>query len=201
MAEEFKSLKGHLLLDGGKLRGSFFHRTVVLICQHDAEGAMGLVLNRASGKNVGEMIVADMADSLKKQPLFLGGPVQPQALSFLHTDEFLFNANVLPSLNLGHSLDDLVELGESFSTTQQVRAIWDELRAREIVVHRDPTIDSEEGWAQSLLAGGADVAELVELILIRGARPLPRLELQQLREAEHRVQRRAQLVAHARQEL
>ena len=53
MAEEFKSLKGHLLLDGGKLRGSFFHRTVVLICQHDAEGAMGLVLNRASGKNVG----------------------------------------------------------------------------------------------------------------------------------------------------
>jgi len=121
MAEEFKSLKGHLLLDGGKLRGSFFHRTVVLICQHDAEGAMGLVLNRASGKNVGEMIVADMADNLKKQSLFLGGPVQPQALSFLHTDEFLFNANVLPSLNLGHSLDDLVELGESFSTTQQVR--------------------------------------------------------------------------------
>jgi putative transcriptional regulator len=121
MAGKFKSLKGQLLLDGGKLRGSFFHRTVVLICQHDAEGAVGLVLNRTSGNNVGEMIVADMVDSLKEQPLYLGGPVQPAALSFLHSDQFLLNANVMPNLNLGHSLDGLVEIGESFSSTQQVR--------------------------------------------------------------------------------
>ena len=121
MAGKFKSLKGQLLLDGGKLRGSFFHRTVVLICQHDAEGAVGLVLNRTSGNKVGEMIVADMVDSLKEQPLYLGGPVQPAALSFLHSDHFLLNANVMPNLNLGHSLDGLVEIGESFSSTQRVR--------------------------------------------------------------------------------
>ena len=130
MAEEFKSLKGHLLLDGGKLRGSFFHRTVVLICQHDAEGAMGLVLNRASGKNVGEMIVAAMADNLKKQPLFLGGPVQPQALSFLHTDEFLFNANVLPSLNLGHSLDDHRVVADFNAPDPGIGAVRKILRSR-----------------------------------------------------------------------
>ena len=52
MPGDFKSLKGQLLLDGGKLRGSFFYRTVVLICQHDPEGAFGLTLNRASGKNI-----------------------------------------------------------------------------------------------------------------------------------------------------
>lgn len=121
MAGKFKSLKGQLLLDGGKLRGSFFHRTVVLIFQHDAEGAVGLVLNRTSGNKVGEMIVVDMADSLKEQPLYLGGPVQPAALSFLHSDQFLLNANVMPNLNLGHSLDGLVEIGESISSTQQVR--------------------------------------------------------------------------------
>ena len=121
MADNFKSLKGQLLLDGGKLRGSFFHRTVVLICQHDPEGAFGLVLNRTSGKDVGELIVADMPDSLKKQPLFLGGPVQPSALSYLHSDDFLLNANVMANLNLGHSLDDLVEIGQAFSATQQLR--------------------------------------------------------------------------------
>ncbi|PYM12912.1 MAG: hypothetical protein DME18_10210 [Verrucomicrobia bacterium] len=121
MADEFKSLKGQLLLDGGKLQGSFFHRTVVLICQHDPEGALGLVLNRGSGKNVGDMIVADMEDSLRKQPLYLGGPVQPSALSFLHSHNFLLNGNVMSNLNLGHSLDDLVEIGQSFSPTQQVR--------------------------------------------------------------------------------
>ena len=66
-SEEF--LKGQLLLDSGQLGGSFFQRTVVLICQHDAEGAFGLVLNRATGSQVGEMIVADLPDSLKTAPL------------------------------------------------------------------------------------------------------------------------------------
>ena len=121
MEDNFKSMKGQLLLDGGKLRGSFFHRTVVLICQHDPEGAFGLVLNRSSGKEVGELIVADMPDSLKKLPLFLGGPVQPAALSYLHSDDLLLNANVMANLNLGHSLDDLVEIGQAFSATQQLR--------------------------------------------------------------------------------
>ena len=121
MAHSPKNLKGQLLLDGGKLRGSFFHRTVVLICQHDAEGAMGVVLNKTSGSKVGEMIVADLPENLKEQPLFLGGPVQPAALSFLHTDTYVLHANVMPNLNIGHSLEALVDLGESYSTTQKVR--------------------------------------------------------------------------------
>ncbi|MBI4326972.1 MAG: YqgE/AlgH family protein [Chloroflexi bacterium] len=121
MSEESKSLKGQLLLDSGQLRGSFFHRTVVLICQHDGEGAFGLVINQVTKNKVGEMLVADLPDSFKEQSLYLGGPVQPSALSYLHTDVFVPHANVLPNLNLGHSLESLVELGESYSTTQQVR--------------------------------------------------------------------------------
>ncbi len=121
MAEGTKFLKGQLLLDSGQLRGSFFQRTVVLICQHDSEGAFGLVLNRATGSKAGDMIVADLPETLKLCPLFLGGPVQPSALSFLHTDAFIPDANVLPNLSLGHSLDTLVELGESFSATRKVK--------------------------------------------------------------------------------
>jgi len=116
-----KFLKGQLLLDSGQLGGSFFQRTVVLICQHDAEGAFGLVLNRSLGKKVGEMLVADLPDTLRESPLYLGGPVQPTALSFLHTDNFIPDADVLPNLALGHSLDDLVEVGESFSTQKKVK--------------------------------------------------------------------------------
>jgi putative transcriptional regulator len=115
------SLKGQLLLDGGDLHGSFFHRTVVLICQHDKDGAFGLVLNRTSGSTLGDMVLAEVPDSIKEQSLFLGGPVQPSVLSFLHSDIFLPNANVLPNLVLGHSLEALVEIGESFSSTQRVR--------------------------------------------------------------------------------
>src|SRR5512139_2902169 len=121
MPEPAKYLKGQLLLDSGQLRGSFFQRTVVLICQHDAEGAFGLVLNRSSGNNAGDMIAADLPDAIKACPLFVGGPVQPSALSFLHSDTFVPDANVMPDLSLGHSLDSLVELGESFSPTQKLK--------------------------------------------------------------------------------
>jgi putative transcriptional regulator len=116
-----KYLKGQLLLDSGQLMGSFFQRTVVLICQHDAEGAFGLVLNRESGNKVGDMVVADLPDALKAFPLYLGGPVQPSALSYLYSDAFIPDANVLPNLSLGHSLDGLVEIGEAFSPSKKVR--------------------------------------------------------------------------------
>jgi putative transcriptional regulator len=118
-AEKF--LKGQLLLDSGQLRGSFFQRTVVLICEHNAEGAFGLVLNRSSGNKIGEMVVADLPDSLKEYPLYLGGPVQTSALSFLHSDTFLSDANVIPNLALGHSLETLTEIAESFSATRKVK--------------------------------------------------------------------------------
>lgn len=121
MSEKPKFLRGHLLLDSGQLTGSFFARTAVLICQHDADGAFGLVLNRATDKKVGDVLVADLPEGLRETPLLLGGPVQPSALSYLHSDVFLPDANVLPNLNVGHSLDDLLELGETFSATRRLK--------------------------------------------------------------------------------
>jgi|ERR1041384_2726838 putative transcriptional regulator len=164
-----KYLKGCLLLDSGVLRGSFFHRTVVLICQHDAEGAFGLVLNRSTGNKVGDSVVADLPEVLKTQPLFLGGPVQPGALSFLHSEEFLPEANVLPNLNLGHSLDELVDLGESFSTTRKLKlfagyAGWspgqleDEMKRKAWLTHPASLElifgETEKLWQKILLSKG-----------------------------------------------
>ena len=181
MTNSFTSLKGQLLLDGGKLHGSCFHRSVVLICQHDAEGAFGLVLNRATDKQVSDALVADLPEALNEATLWLGGPVQPTALSFLHTDDFLTEANVLPNLNLGHSLDDLQELGGSFSTTQKVkvfagyagwspgqleqemkRAAWLTHPATvDLIFQIDPatlwkSILAHKGWQYRLLAEGPE---------------------------------------------
>jgi putative transcriptional regulator len=177
MSEAENFLKGQLLLDSGQLRGSFFQRTVVLICQHDAQGAFGLVLNRNSGNNVGDTIVADLPDTLKSCPLYLGGPVQPSALSFLVSDSFIPDANVLPNLSLGHSLDSLMEIGESFSSGQKIRmfagyAGWspgqleDEMKRKawlthpaslELVFDTNPeqlwqSILSQKGWKYKLLS-------------------------------------------------
>ena len=117
----FQSLQGKLLLDGGSLSGSFFNRTVVLICQHSSDGAFGLVLNRGAERTVGEAITEDLPERIGEQDLWVGGPVQPASLSYLHSDDYLPDANVFPNLNLDHSLEDLVELGGSFSNTQKVR--------------------------------------------------------------------------------
>jgi len=121
MSPEHISLQGQLLLDGGKLQGSFFQRSVVLICQHDAEGAFGLILNRATQNKVGEAIVANLPDSIKDQTLFIGGPVQPASLSFLHSNDSIPDANVMTNVSLGHSLDALMDLGETYSTATKLR--------------------------------------------------------------------------------
>jgi putative transcriptional regulator len=121
MAGPSKSWQGQLLLDGGKLHDSIFHRAVVLICQHDAGGAFGLILNRPAGSKVGDAVVANLPQAVKEQPLFIGGPVQPGVLSFLHSDLFVPHANVMPELNLGHSIETLMDLSESYSPTQKLR--------------------------------------------------------------------------------
>ncbi len=116
-----KSLRGRLLLDGGQLGGSWFHRAVVLVCQHDEEGAFGLVLNRPTGTRMGDAVVASLPDCLRNLPLYAGGPVQPGALSYLHADALLPEASVMAGLTLGHSLDELVALAESPSSSSGLR--------------------------------------------------------------------------------
>lgn len=122
MAGMFKSLKGHLLLDSGQLAGSFFHRSVVLICRHNEEGAFGLILNRPADSTLGRALDENLPDSLGDQPLFIGGPVEAGALSYLHSDTFISGASsVLDNLELGHSLEELTDLVRSFSPERKLR--------------------------------------------------------------------------------
>lgn len=110
MADHPPSLRGQLLLDGGRLQGSWFHRTVVLVCQHDAEGAFGLVLNRVTGSRIGDAIVGEISEPLASLELRIGGPVQPGALSYLRGEAILPSGSVMPGMDLGHSLEELLQL-------------------------------------------------------------------------------------------
>jgi putative transcriptional regulator len=78
-----ESLRGQLLIAAPALNDPNFRRTVVLIGEHGDEGAMGIVLNRPSATEVEEAVppLADLAgvDGL----VFVGGPVQPQAVVVL----------------------------------------------------------------------------------------------------------------------
>ena len=77
------SLRGRLLIASPALIDPNFARTVVLITEHGPEGAMGVVLNRPSETEVGD-VAPELADVVVEgEPVFIGGPVQPQALVVL----------------------------------------------------------------------------------------------------------------------
>ena len=116
-----ESLKGNFILDSGKLAASFFARSVILICQHDDEGAVGLVVNRATGNSLGEAITETLPERLCDKEVYLGGPVQTDMLSFLHTDSMMFNANVTKDLAIGHSLEELTSIAQGYSPAQRMK--------------------------------------------------------------------------------
>ena len=76
------SLRGSLLIASPALADPNFARTVVLMTEHGEDGAMGVVLNRPSETAV-EDVAPELADLAGEEPVFIGGPVQPQALVVL----------------------------------------------------------------------------------------------------------------------
>ena len=77
------SLRGKFLIASPTLIDPNFARSVVLIAEHNDEGAMGLVLNRPSEASVAESVeeldgVVDAGATV-----FVGGPVQTQAVMVL----------------------------------------------------------------------------------------------------------------------
>src|SRR5215217_278470 len=77
-----ESLRGQLLVASPSLIDPNFARSVVLITEHSDEGAMGIVLNRPSETAVKE-VVPELAEVATGEPLFVGGPVQPEAVVLL----------------------------------------------------------------------------------------------------------------------
>lgn len=70
-----ETLRGQLLVAAPILHDPNFHRTVVLVAEHDEEGAMGLVLNRPTDTSVGAALPELAPIAGEEQLVFLGGPV------------------------------------------------------------------------------------------------------------------------------
>lgn len=72
-----ESLRGQLLISSGGLFDPNFRHTVVLVGEHNEDGALGVVLNRALDVSVAQ-VVPPLAELVPPgEPLFQGGPVQP----------------------------------------------------------------------------------------------------------------------------
>ncbi len=82
------NFSSQLLIALPALDDPHFARSVALICQHDQEGAMGVVINRASEYSLGDVLAQmnlEMRDpALAKQIVLNGGPVHPERGFVLH---------------------------------------------------------------------------------------------------------------------
>ncbi len=78
--KEVLNLAGQLLVAHPAMRDPNFRRSVVLLSAHGDDGAMGVVLNRPLGKQLGDLNPQFAASVLAKVPLFQGGPVQTEQL-------------------------------------------------------------------------------------------------------------------------
>ena len=74
------TVAGSLLLAHPALEEPTFRHAVILMSEHNDEGAMGVVLNRPAGKRLGALSGYFALGTLAQVPIFSGGPVQDRQL-------------------------------------------------------------------------------------------------------------------------
>jgi putative transcriptional regulator len=81
-------LTNHFLIAMPSLADPNFSRTVTYLCEHTEEGALGIVINRPTGVQLGELLehlgLQAGGGNISEQPVFLGGPVQQDRGFVLH---------------------------------------------------------------------------------------------------------------------
>jgi len=93
-------LNGKLLIASPGIGDPRFDRSVILMCDHSAEHAMGIVLNkRVEGlrlPEVFEQLGVETSEDTVDRPVLLGGPVERQRGFVLHTNDFQTPDSTLP---------------------------------------------------------------------------------------------------------
>jgi len=105
------TLKGQFLLSMPSLVDPNFHQTVTCMCEHNTEGAMGLVVNRVhdvlTAKDIFEELKIDYAAGMESVPIHMGGPVHIAELFVLHGPPFEWGAclRITPTLAMSNTKD------------------------------------------------------------------------------------------------
>ncbi|MBD3420489.1 MAG: YqgE/AlgH family protein [Chitinivibrionales bacterium] len=111
--KHLKRLKGgSVLLSREALQDPNFAQTVVLICAHNGEGAFGLVLNRPSHMPLSEVFNIDLPNRQQRRKIYIGGPVQQEALQVLQTSG--------ESVGSAHEIADGIHFGGEWHSLEQI---------------------------------------------------------------------------------
>ena len=107
------SLQGHLLIASPHLGDPNFARSVVLMVQHETEGALGLVLNHPSSKRICD-IWQDLSGqpSDRADPIYVGGPLEGPLMA-IHTTRPAGESEIVPGLWFATHRDHINALVET----------------------------------------------------------------------------------------
>ena len=121
-------LDGQLLIAMPGMADERFARSVIYMCAHSAEGAMGIMLNRPSSvRNFPELLeqlrIINSAEHISLSPgardvqVLSGGPVQTDRGFVLHTGDFFIDNSTL-KINEAVSLTATIDILRAIATGQ-----------------------------------------------------------------------------------
>ena len=89
---ELKSLQNHFLVAMPSLDDPYFSRSLIYVCEHNVEGAMGIVVNQPSTMNVKQLLEQTdkalmVSDDKAEQIVLAGGPVNQERGFVLHSSQ------------------------------------------------------------------------------------------------------------------
>jgi len=105
-------MAGRVLISEPHLNDYYFSRSVVLLADHNTDGSFGIIVNKPIPKRFGEVVRGFPAFNA---PIFLGGPVQTDALFFIHNlgAELEGSSRIMDGLYWGGNMEQLKHLMET----------------------------------------------------------------------------------------
>ncbi|HET7268717.1 MAG TPA: YqgE/AlgH family protein [Oleiagrimonas sp.] len=179
--DPFDSLAGQFLIAMPGMDDPSFTHGVTLLCQHNEDGAIGLLVNRPAEFHLGDVLeqmqIACELDDINRMPVLQGGPVQTERGFVLHDGARQFDASyrinphwsvttsrdILAAIAVGEGPDNIVvTLGyagwEAGQLDEEIKAnAWLTVDADSRIVFDTPV---EDRWSAAAGLVGIDVAQL-----------------------------------------
>ena len=95
-----ENYKGKLLISSPEISDGVFDKSIILICEHDANGTMGFILNKPLINVSLETIWSNIGYE-KKNPyfanedIFIGGPLASNAMFVIHSSEYYIDKKTI----------------------------------------------------------------------------------------------------------
>ncbi|MCQ8878135.1 YqgE/AlgH family protein [Pseudoalteromonas shioyasakiensis] len=177
-----QSLENHFLIAMPSMQDPFFKRAVTYICEHNEDGAMGLVINQPINITVGDLldkieIDNDKTNQASQVAVFAGGPVKTDRGFVLHSPKpgYAASQELSSDIMITTSKDVLASLTTTQAPEQFIITLgyagWEQGQLEQellenswLIIKADPDIifntPVEQRWEKAVETLGFDISQL-----------------------------------------